>query len=75
MIVIIHQAKGMQLPPIGLHRSPQPVEALQPILVVPDDPLATIPSGHDMVQRARVLDPQGSGHVETLPSPVRPRKH
>jgi len=66
VLVVIHQRKGMQPPAMHRHRPPQPIETLEPIVVVAHDRTTFDSPRHHMVVGARELDSQWSGHDDIV---------
>jgi len=70
MILVTHQAIGMDLPAGLLASLGEGLEEIVPIHVVEIDLLAAIPTAHDMVDRAGILDAHLRWHRATLPKPA-----
>ncbi len=63
MVMISHEGKGVQPPAVGFDCPPQPVEPFLPIYIIQDDMLSSVPTGHDVIDRARKFDSQRSCHA------------
>jgi hypothetical protein len=66
MVVIAHQAEGIEHPALLEDFLGEQIEEDQPILIVLEDRLLAITPGGEVVERSGKLQTQGSGHCVRL---------
>jgi len=66
VIVVAHERKGMQTPVVLLNRPLKALQSTLTITVIEHDVRAAVSTGRHVIQRARKLDPQWSGHARNL---------
>lgn len=77
VIVVGQEAKPMNLPVALLARLDQGLDEVMPVQVTAEDVLTSVPTAHDVINGATVLDSEFAGHGQTfsaMPRPVKRRQ-
>jgi hypothetical protein len=75
VIVVVHETVGVADPVITLVDVLEGVQEVDPVLVALEDGLSLVTPRGDMIHRASILNPQGTGHEVRVSEEKRNVKH